>query len=236
MGTTYCTNDDLVLDNGQSVDDFMLATLSTAEKTTRKDAARTRAYNKINDTYLRGRTAIPATHISELLQIEVDLVVADVLTGAFTGQTANISEWAREYRERAERNLEDIRFDASAESAVADSQNVGNGTVTITVNDEYTLTEKWILRCMSNGKFSAHGGIHGYLPYDITVGTQYPEKDFVVGTSDYGIARPRIRYEKFPISILITAGAIDFEQDDKFTFTTYAASYMQRNIGNILRG
>jgi len=237
MGTTYCTNDDLYLDNGQSVDDYMLSTLSAGEITTRKDAARTRAYNHINDIYLRGRTALPATHITGLEQIEIDLVVADILFGAYTGGIANVSEWAESYKERAEEALKNIRFDSSADSASADGENTGNGTVIITTNDHFTLTEKWILRAQSTvTKFTAHGSIHGYLPGDITVGVQYPEKDMIAGMQDYSFSKPRLRYEEYPISILITAGLTEFVKDDKFTFTTYAASYFKQMIGSIRRG
>jgi hypothetical protein len=138
---TYCTNADLYLDNGQSVDEYFIADLSEEDKTTRKDAARERGYNKINDNYLRGKTAIPATHIANLEQIEIDLVISDILFGAYTGGIANVSEWATEYKSRAEQALADIRFDASADAAAADSQNTGDGTVSISTNNAFTLTE-----------------------------------------------------------------------------------------------
>jgi hypothetical protein len=235
--TTYCENTDLYLDNGQSVDAYMLSTLTAGEITTRKDAARTRAYNHINDVYLRGRTAIPATHITGLEQIEVDLVVADILFGAYTGGISNVSEWAEGYKKRAEDSLKNIRFDASVDSATADGQNTGDGTVAITVNSDFAKNEKWILRAQSTvTKFSIHGSLHDYLPNDVVVGTQYPTKDITTGLGDYGVKRARIRYEEYPITLLITVGAIDFVKDDKFTFNTYAASYYRQNIGSISRG
>lgn len=236
MATTYSTNADLILDNGTSVDEFLLQTLTDQEKIDRKDAARLRGYNLINDIYLRGKTAIPADHIDELLQVEIDFVVADILSGAYTGQTSNVSEWAAQYRERAEDNMKKLRYDASVEDASAEAENVGDGTVALTPNDSYCLTEKWILRCGSNGKFLAHGSLHGYLPNDVTVGTRYPEKEFTSQLGDYGRLRPRLRYEEFPISFLITAGSAAFVQDDKFTFMSYAASYYRGITGDIMRG
>ena len=75
---TYSTNAQLKLDTGQDVSQFMDSSLSTSEITAQKDNSRERAYNFINSRYLRGKTAIPATHITELKQAEIDLVILNL--------------------------------------------------------------------------------------------------------------------------------------------------------------
>ena len=67
---TYCKDEDLVMDTGKSVDSLLDVSLSDNEKKKIKEKARIRAYNKINDHHLRGKTAIPAVHIPGLLEIE----------------------------------------------------------------------------------------------------------------------------------------------------------------------
>lgn len=237
MAVTYCENSDLVLDTGQDVSEFMKDSLNDTQINTRKDAARLRAYNKINDQHLIGRTLIPATHISGLREIEIDLVVGELMTGAFTMESSNMSEWAEKYIVRAKEALENLRFSASAEAAAADSQNTGNGTVSaIVTNDEFTMTELWILRATSATKFSVHGTLNKWLP-QAEVDVQYPEKDWSGSIEDYGLSLYRSpRYEEFPISFLITAGATAFVQDDKFTFKTYSASFYRQRTGQIYRG
>lgn len=237
MGTTYCTNSDLVLDSGKSLDAYLDVALTDEQKTTQKNKARERAYNFINDTYLVGRMVIPASHIPGLKQIEIDLVIADLMTDSFSMETANVSEWMEKYKERAEKTLENLRFDSSSENATADSENTGNGTVsTIVTNDNFTRTEKWILRASNATTFIVYGTLHGYLA-DLEVGIKYPEKDWSSIIKDYGLTLAReLRFEEFPISLTITAGDVAFIQDDKFIFSTFAASYYKSRSGKILRG
>lgn len=237
MGTTYCTNSDLVLDSGKSLDAYLDVALTDEQKTTQKNKARERAYNFINDTYLVGRMVIPASHIPGLKQIEIDLVIADLMTDSFSMETANVSEWMEKYKERAEKTLENLRFDSSSENATADLENTGNGTVSaIVTNDNFTRTEKWILRASNATTFIVYGTLHGYLA-DLEVGTKYPEKDWSSIIKDYGLTLAReLRFEEFPISLTITAGDTAFIQDDKFIFSTFAASYYKNRSGKILRG
>ncbi len=233
---TYCTNARLVLDSGQSIDDFMIISLSSIEMEAQKDKVREHVYEYINDTWLRERTALPATHISELVQIEIDLVVYEILVASFTGQRSNVSEWVTQYRDRSIKALEKVRFDASVESVIAGGENTGDGTVSITVKNQHTRTELWSLRAESSTEFAIHGDLHKSLPSYITVGTRYPEKTLTTGIGDYGMKKPRLNYEEFPVSVLITAGGTAFVKDDKFTFMTYAASYYGSSSGKISRG
>jgi len=237
MATTYSVNSDLVLDNGKSIDDFLDATLSTTKKTERKDAARLRAYNHINDKYLRGKMVIPST-ISSLKQIEIDLVIADIMLGSFSGESFNTAtEWAVKYRERAEETLANLRFDASVEDAVAAGNNTGNGTVgSLSVNNQYTKTEIWNLTAQNSSYFSVRGSISGSLP-NARVGIAYPEKEWTGGRyQDYNLVLSNLPYEEYPIYFTIATGVIAFAVYDRFSFRTYAASYYRRRIGEIIRG
>jgi len=237
MGTTYCTNSNLVLDSGKSLDAYLDVSLTDEQKTTQKNNARERAYNFINDTYLVGRTVIPALHIPGMKQVEIDLVITDLMTDSFSMETANVSEWVEKYKERAEKALENIRFGSSSEDAVADSENTGNGTVsTIVTNDNFTRIEKWILRASNATTFTIFGTLHGYLA-NLEVGVKYPEKDWSSIISDYDLTLSReIRFEEFLIALTITAGSISFVQDDKFIFNTFSSSYYKNRVGKLLRG
>ncbi len=236
MATTYCVNADIVLDSGKSIDSLLDADLDAAGITARKDAARLRAYNKINDQHLIGKTVIPASHIAALKEIEIDLVISDIMTGSFSMEMANTSDWTEKYVERAKEALESLRFDASSESAVADSQNTGDGTVgTIVVNDHFTVTELWTLISQNQNVFTVRGSLTGPLP-NLTVGTAYPEKDWGTVVNDYGLILHIREYEAYPIYLTVTAGVTDFVQYDRFTFKTFAASYYKQRIGDIIRG
>ena len=236
MSTTYSTNAELLMDDGKSIDSMLDVTLSRSKKTLQKDAARLRAYNKINDQYLQGRTVIPATHIASLKQVEIDLVISDIITGSFSGETGNVSEWAEKYSERAEEILKNVRFDATSEDAVADSQNTGDGTVgTISINNEFTMTEKWVFIAQNANLFSVRGTLTKML-FNAEVGESYPEKNWTETFMDYGMSMRSKKYEEYPISFTITAGSIDFVQYDRFTFKTYSASYYRQIIGDIIRG
>ena len=236
MATTYCVNADIVLDSGKSIDSLLDAELNTRQKATRKDAARLRAYNKINEQYLVGKTLIPASHIAALKEIEIDLIISDIMTGSFSMETLNTSDWTDKYTERAKEALENLRFDASSENAVADSQNTGDGTVgTIIVNDHFTVTELWTLIAQNLNVFTVRGSKTGPMP-NLEVGTAYPEKDWGTVINDYGLILRTREYEAYPIYLTVTGGATDFVQYDRFTFSTFAASYYRQRIGDIVRG
>ncbi len=236
MATTYCVNADIVLDSGKSIDSLLDADLDATEITARKDAARLRAYNKINDQNLVGRTVIPASHIAALKEIEIDLVISDIMTGSFSMETLNVSDWTEKYAERAKDALEKLRFDASAGSFAADSQNTGDGTVgTIVANDHFTVTELWTLIAQNQNVFTVRGSLTGPLP-NLTVGNAYPEKDWGTVVNDYGLILHIREYEAYPIYLTVTTGATAFVQYDRFTFKTFAASYYRQRDGNIIRG
>lgn len=234
MAITYSTNADLIFDNGSEL--TYPTELSDTQVETLKDNARERAYNHINDAHLFGRTAIPATHIPSLKQVEIDLVIADWIQSSFFQETANESANEELYRSRAETTLANLKFDAFAEVPAPDGQNIGNGTVTILkVNEFYARTELWTLEAQNATEFLIDGSISGVLP-NITVDKTYPERD--QGSfyfSDYG-RRSVIDYSKYPFQLIINSGVIPFERYDRFTFKIYQSSDYKNTVGYIKRG
>lgn len=236
---TYCGDDDLVLDTGRSIDNFLDVSLTDLEAKEVKQKARERAFNRINDDYLRGKTVIPAVHIPTLKDVEKDFVITDLLRGAFVQETPNRSEWAKDYEERAVERMKVLRFRASAEDAVPDAENVGDGYVDEIVTHDYaTRTETWIFRALDSTKFSIYGSQTGGLP-QAEVGTKYPERDWGGYTTDYNFTyQPGgdMRFEVYPVSFTIVAGDTAFSQHDKFVLRTYASSFYKNVSGRIIRG
>lgn len=234
--TTYCRNDELFLDTGQSIDDFFKVGLTDIEKTRLKINARQRAFEFINSK-IEGRTALPAYHIPSLVSVEKDLVIADMIAAAFSMNTANTSDWEVKYRERANNLLEKLRFCASSEDSVPDSQNVGNGYLSeVRTNDDFTMKETWVLKALNAAKFSVHGSLHEWLR-EAEVGQSYPLKDWTSSMNDYGITiAGNLRYEEFPISFKIVAGTVPFVDGDRFIFRTYSASFFKQRVGSVQRG
>jgi hypothetical protein len=236
---TYCKDADLAMDTGKPIDTLFDTSLSDADIKKLKEKARVRAYNKINDHHLRGKTAIPAVHIPGLLEIEKDLAIASLLKGAYTMQGPNISEWAKSYEDQAIESLKMLRFGASADDVRPSSHNVGNGYVSeILTNDRSTVTEDWILKASASGRFNVWGSISGYL-LDAEVGESYPEKDWSHYVEDYNFKRLYNADENpdlYPIQFTITQGSTEFAKNDTFVFRTYAASYFMKSSGYLERG
>jgi len=221
---TYSTNSDLTLLNGISIDDpqlgFFISGLSQAEKDTLMESARTKAYNFINDK-LRGKTAIPATHIPALKEIEIDLVFSYLIRDSHVQETLNQSEWQPKY-EDAIKALENMQFDSSANVPEAGSENTGNGTMTVhSLNEEFTKTEIWLFTANSNNQFSVNGTKTGALP-TLTIDIRYPENDWA-------------DWVKFPFYVTINSGSIDFAADDKFILETYASRFKIVKIEKMVR-
>lgn len=228
---TYCQNEDLILDNGRLIDDYMDPSRNANEKDGSKNAARRRAYAEINENYLRSRTLVPAFDengdltIPLLLYIERDLAIYFIMGDSFSGETANISDWVKAYRDRAIEQLKSLKWNATYSTPVANTQNTGNGTVTIhQLFDEFVYTENWILRALSSSDFSVYGSKSQQLP-NADVGERWPEYDWTPTATDYGLkVTSAKRWIEYPFHMTITAGSTAFAADDIFYFTTYSAN------------
>lgn len=236
MGT-YASNSEIKLDTGRSIDNMMDEDLSSTEKTAAIRNARERAFNHIN-ARIDGQTAIPAFHIAVLKQVEIDLVISDVITGAFTMQTANASEWSEKYKERAESVLETLTFGAAAENPIAHRSNTGDGRLKIIeVNDDMAKTEQFVFMAVSATEFTITGRVSGRLP-NIIVGDDYPSTDWSAGAvSDYGLVSSSLGYDEFPFSCKITAGSTAFVKGDNFKVRVFGSSQAKGtiSIGRVVR-
>ena len=108
---------------------------------------------------------------------------------------------------------------------MADSENVGNGTLTVlALNDVYTQTETWLFTANSATQFSVYGTASGNIQ-SLTVDVRYPEKDWTTLNRDYGFDIVKsMKWIEFPFYIIINSGTIPFVQNDKFTLKTYGST------------
>lgn len=239
---TYTVNSDIVLIDGKTVDSYFQGDISDAEIILQKNAARDRAYQEINQRWLKGKTAVPASHISsELKYIEIDLVISSLLGSTFTQNKSNESDWVGYYRRRAESALKSLRIPASADTPSAHSDNTGDGTVTINqISDQFTETEYWELVCISSTYFSVYGSKSGALE-NIEIGQYYPPLDRVAGSTDYGMGKRlfnerSFRWVEFPFHCTLVQGSTSFVLYDRFTFWTYSSTYRNQPSRNLYRG
>lgn len=236
MGT-YASTSEIKLDTGRSIETLMDEDLSATEKTNAIRSARERAFQKINSK-LDGKTAVPAFHIPALKQVEIDLVIADVITGAFTLETSNASEWAEKYKERAAEVLDNLTFGSSAEEPIPYRSNAGDGRLKIIdVNDDYAKTEQFYFMALSATEFSVVGSVTGRLP-NLVVGEDYPDTDWTAGSiSDYGLVSSSLGFDEFPFQCKISAGSTPFVKGDNFKVRVFGSSKKSDtiSIGRIIR-
>ena len=237
MGT-YASNAEIQFDTGRSVVELLDEDLTETEQENVIRIARERAFEKIN-ARLVGRTAIPAFHIPSLKQVEIDYVLSDLVVSAYTMETVNQSEWAEKYLNRAEEVLNNLHFEASAETPVPYRGNTGNGRLTIIdVFSEHCRTEVWTFRAISATEFSVIGSIQGSFP-NLTVDVNYPEKDWNQGLiKDYGLTLSNYpTVGNTPFTCKITSGSVDFVDGDVFTVKTYSSAKQKQGVssGKLMR-
>jgi len=235
---TYASSSEIKFDTGRPITALLDEDLSSTEQSNVIRVARQRAFEKIN-SQLTGRTAVPAFHIPSLKQVEIDYVIADLISGAYTLETVNQSDWGEKYQSRAEETLGGLRFEASADEPVSFRGNTGNGRLSITeVFSEFCKTEMWTLRALSATEFTIVGSVSGNFP-NITVGESYPEKDWSSGTiADYGLTLSNYpTVGNTPFMLKLVAGSTAFEDGDVFTFKTYGSEARAKGIstGKLVR-
>jgi hypothetical protein len=226
------------LDTGRPVTNLIDEDLTAEEQTSVIRSARERAYNRINSK-LRGKTAVPAFHIPELKQVEIDFCLSDLMMGAFSGSTLNESDWGTKYEERANSVLDNLVFEASAEEPVTYGENSGNGKLKfVDVFSDFIKSEVWAFTALTATEFSVVGSVTGQFP-NLTVDVQYPEKDWTDDLrSDYGLtlsSYPTV--SRTPFICIIKAGSSPFEQGDNFKVRTFSSSADKRQIttGKLVR-
>lgn len=235
---TYASNAEIQFDTGRPITQLLDEDLDATEQINVIRTARQRAFEKIN-AKLNGKTALPAYHIPSLKQVEIDYVISDLITSAYTLETVNQSEWAEKYLNRAEEILTVMQFPASAEAPAPYRGNTGNGRLTIIdVFSEFCRTELWTFRAISSTEFKLVGSVTGQFP-NLTVGEDYPEKDWSSGTiSDYGLTLSNYpTVGNTPFTCKIVAGSTDFVDGDVFTVKTFGSEAAMKGIstGKLVR-
>jgi len=225
MAGNYITSTSvLVFPNGRKFEKYLDPDLKQSEKDTALDLIITESENWV-DNQLKGNTAIPATHIiSDCKQIALEYARALMFRDNPIVTDDDKEKRAKQYFEQAENLIRNLRYGASADIPVASSQNTGDGTMSVvTVDDNETITESWIVRCISETEptFEVIGSITGALyNYDLTYEI-YPDQ---YNSEKYGDQRK--------ICFVITEGEYAFVLEDEFTFKTYAASWNQKMFGS----
>ena len=225
MAGNYITSTTmLVFPNGEKFEKSLHPDLTQSEKDTALDLVITESENWV-DNQLKGRTAIPATHVtSACKQIALEYARSLMLRDNPIITDDDREKREKQYFDRAEKLIGGLRYCASADTPTPSSQNTGDGTITaITVDDNETITESWIVRCISDTEptFEVIGSKTGVLyNYDITEGV-YPNQ---ADSEKYEDQRK--------ISFTITAGDTVFAEEDEFVFKTYAARWEQETFGS----
>jgi hypothetical protein len=223
--TTYSLDADLTLDTGQQLD--FSKDINKASQANLKDNTRVKAYNFINNK-LRGKTAVPASHISgQVKEIEKDFVIGWLIAAGLTQDTQSQSDWAQFYIDRAKEALDGITYPASYSTVSTDSDNTGNGTLTISrANDTYTMTEEWELVYGGNDWWSIFGSKSGTLP-SLELAVAYPDRERILSPDAYDgtITGRWKRWGEFPWYGNISQGSVGWEIYDRLYFTSYSSSY-----------
>jgi hypothetical protein len=233
---TYSKNADLILPNGESLTDYFREDIEENKVEELLNTSRLAAFNEINDEYLRGKTAVPAWHISSLHDIEKLMVFVRLLNSSFVQSSSNVSDWVTEFKESYKDRLKALRFPSSASEIKKARTNSGNGYISfLETKDQFTRTEFWTLTALSKREFVPYGTRTGALP-NVIVGEVYPSKDWVPGGfSDYGFDRKSKGAGDFPFVLEIKQGDTPFEYGDRFEFYTYAAHGKIETVGRIDR-
>lgn len=234
---TYASNSEILFDNGRDVNDLLDPSLDADGIRTTLRSARQRAFNTIN-ARLQGKTAIPANHIPVLRQVEIDMVLTDLISSAFTMETANISEWGEKYSQRFDDTLSNLFFIASAEASIAHRSNTGNGNLNmIEVNSETAKDELWTFSALSPTEFVVTGSVSGRYP-NLTVGEDYPNPSETGYRTDYQLDVSYYpNFALYPFYCKVIAGTTPFAQYDSFKVQIYGSSSFGSRIstGKIVR-
>jgi hypothetical protein len=216
MGDYITDQTYLVFPNGNRFQTYMDPDISATEKATALDLIIEEAEAWVNDM-LQGKTAVPALHaVQDCKRIALEYARFLILRDNYIFEKNDREPVSGMYKDNAEAMLDNLRYPASASVPVASADNVGNGTMSaVTVYDEHTRHESWIVRAYNDHDFEVIGSLSGALiDYNINDG-KYP----VQADGDRTYRRER------RLSFTITEGTTPFEQYDEFTFDTFQASF-----------
>jgi len=183
------------------------------------------AANEI-DSYLEGNTAVPVVDATGvwLQEAEACLVAHRLLSARYSAVEVEGSEPFRSsFRKRAYQLLDDHEFQATADVPAKGPIFIGDGTISIEVNDHVTVNALWFLKAETATSFSITRKTKTgtfYYTYDLAEGQFPTDNDFKAGTE---ISKQ--------IKIVITAGSTPFAQGDSWIFKTYGNFKKSRSKG-----
>lgn len=191
------------------------------------------AYAEIN-AFLRGKTAVPVpsdSYASEALsEIEARMVAARLMK-------ANLSQFnnheesmltIQQYEGDAQRLLDKTYFPASASTPASGTGFVGNGTLTVTVNDDYAFRSQWTVKCMDEAGTvfeiaTDRTEAGGPWFYELGTDTQWPSN------ADFDSARANDMLKA--LTLTIATGGTAFSIGDFWTFTMFPSYRANRKPG-----
>ena len=191
------------------------------------------------DNKLRGRTAVPVTAGDStvddtLAEAEALLIAQRLMKANFTqfGENTVSEQTFIQMKRDADKLLESVYFPASASTPAKLTSFAGNGTIAVTIRDQFAYTGDWVVKCTNPGTsgavfriWSNRGQVsERYWDYDLSTDSQWPSN------LDFDNTSPEDMIKN--VTITITAGATAFAQGDTWVFRTYT-SYRPNRKGRL---
>lgn len=185
------------------------------------------------DNLIKGRVSVPvstgtdALLASGLSEVEAYLTAYRLIRQNFSDRFDDVSrDFYMQYKKDADEMLNRMYFPASYDTPTQLHTFTGNGTITVSVYDQFTYTADWIIKCVNtdNPSFSVWNnrrGVIGY--YDLSADAEFPAEDVQQGASEQGLPKE--------INIVLATGATAFALGDTWAFRTYGRYRIGRKRG-----
>ncbi len=194
---------------------------------------RTWATNLI-DSRLRGRTAVPvgtgdSIVNSMLSNVEANLTAYSLVKANFTKfDTEGADEAFKQFKKEGTDALDNLYFPASFSTPAQATGFIGNGTIAVTVRDDYAYTSNVIVRCTTGGTSPIFGVTDlrtgQAWSYEVANDNQWPSEEHIQTAT----AKSLVKHA----TIVITDGATPFTQGDTWLFRIYT-NYKKTRKGRI---
>lgn len=179
------------------------------------------AYDWIN-SIIRPFTVTPNSSLASLVLAESQYCSYLILQGTSAIGDDSTLAYADRFRTEAKRLIDEAEYPASADTPVKASGFIGNGSISVVVNDYYSINANWEARYQTNNTFSIWNTLDGAVGnYDIVNDTQFPDP-----TDTTTASRDAIK----SIVITIVAGSTAFAKNDTWRFKTWSSSRKRKGI------
>ncbi len=179
------------------------------------------------DNKLRGRTVVPvaagdSTVDDSLAEVEALLIAQRLMKSNFTrfGEQTTTEQTFVEMKKEADRILDRIYFPAAASTPTKLATFVGNGTITVTILDQFAYTGDWVVKCTNATNpifriWTNRGRVtERYWDYDLANDSQWPSD------LDFDNSSPQDMIKN--LTITIATGATAFDIGDVWVFRTHS--------------